>query len=80
MDNIYYFNDLFESITEYRKIVLLIFLIQNDKKLLKEIGFSKNDINRLSLEFRNILIEQHEEYLDYVKDQEESIIERILNK
>ena len=26
-----YFKDMFESITYYRKIVLLIFLIQNDK-------------------------------------------------
>ena len=33
------------------------------------IGFSKNDINLLNLEFKNIIIEQHENYLDYVKDQ-----------
>ena len=26
-----YFKDLFESIEDYRKIVLLIFLIKNDK-------------------------------------------------
>ena len=63
-----------------KKIVLLIFLIQNDKNLLKEIGFSKNDINLLNLEFKNNLIEQNEEYYTYVKNQEESIIERILNK
>ena len=49
MNNINYFKDIFESIPDYRKIVLLIFLIQNDKNLLKEIGFSKNDINRLSI-------------------------------
>ena len=75
-----YFKDLFESIHDYRKLVLLIFLIQNDKNLLKEIGISKNDINQLSIEFKNILSEQHENYLDYVKDQKESIIEKILNK
>ena len=34
-DNINYFKELFESITDYRKIVLLIILIQNDKNLLK---------------------------------------------
>ena len=78
MDN--YFKDLFESIREYRKIVLLIFLIQNDKNLLKEIGFSKNDINRLNLEFKNILLEGFEDYLDHIKDQEESILEKFLNK
>ena len=80
MDNIKYFRDLFESIPDYRKIVLLIFLIQNDKNLLKEIGFSKNDNNRLSIEFKNILIEQHEEWLDYIKNEEESIIEKLLDK
>ena len=52
MDNINYFKDLFESIPDYRKIVLLIFLIQNDKNLLKEIGFSKKDINLLNLELK----------------------------
>ena len=80
MNNSNYFKDLLESIPDYRKIVLLIFLILNDKNLLKEIGFSKNDINLLNLEFKNILLEGYEEYLDYIKDQEESIIEKILNK
>ena len=80
MNNSNSFKDLFESIPHYRNIVLLIFLIQNDKKLLKEIGFSKNDNNLLNIEFENILIELHEEYLDYVKNEEESIFERILNK
>ena len=80
MDSSNYFKDIFESIHDYKKIVLLIFLIQNDKNLLKEIGFSKNDINLLNLEFKNNLIEQNEEYYTYVKNQEESIIERILNK
>ena len=80
MINSNYFRDIFESITDYRKIVLLIFLIQNDKNLLKEIGFSKNDINLLNLEFKNILLEEFENYLDYTKDQEESILEKFLNK
>ena len=80
MDNINYFKDIFESIHDYKKIVLLIFLIQNDKNLLKEIGFSKNDINLLNLEFKKILLEQIEDFLSYIKNQEESIIERILNK
>ena len=80
MDNINYFKDIFESIHDYKKIVLLIFLIQNDKNLLKEIGFSKNDIDLLNLEFKNILLEEFEEYLSYIKNQEESIIEKVLNK
>ena len=80
MDNIIYFKDLFESITDYKKIVLLMFLIKDDKNLLKEVGFSKNDINLLSLEFKNISLEKYEKYLDYVKGQEESVVERFLNK
>ena len=80
MNNANYFKDIFESIIDYRKIVLLIFLIQDDKNLLKEIGFSKNDINLLNLEFKNILLEEFENYLDYIKDQEESILEKFLNK
>ena len=75
-----YFKDLLESIPDYRKIVLLIFLIQNDKNLLKEIGFSKNDINLLNLEFKNILLEEYKNYLDFIKNEEESIIERVLDK
>ena len=80
MDNSNYSKNIFETITDYRKIVLLIFLIQNDKNLLNEIGFSKNDINCSNLEFKNILLEQNEEYLYYIKNEEESVIEKILNK
>ena len=75
-----YFKDIFESIHDYKKIVLLIFLIQNDKNLLYEVSFSQRDISRLSMEFKNILLEEFEEYLSYIKNQEESIFERILNK
>ena len=57
-----------------------MFLIKDDKNLLKEVGFSKKDINLLSLEFKNILLEEYEDYLDHIKDQEESRIERFLNK
>ena len=80
MNNENYFKDIFESIHDYKKIVLLIFLIQNDKNLLHEVGFSQRDINRLSKEFKNILIEQHEEWLDYIKNEEESILEKFSNK
>ena len=48
MDNIKYFKDRFESIHDYKKIVLLILIIQNDKNFLIEIGFNKSDINRLN--------------------------------
>ena len=80
MNNINYFRDLFEPIPDYRKIVLLIFLIQNDKNLLKEIGFNRDNINLLNLEFKNILLEEFDDYLDYIKNEEESILEKFLNK
>ena len=80
MNNSNYFKDIFESIIDHRKIVLLIFLIQNDKTLLKEIGFSKHDVNLLNLELKNILLEEFENYIDYIKDQEESVLEKFLNK
>ena len=45
MDNINYFKDLFESIPDYQKIVLIMFLIKNDLNFLHECGFLKSDIN-----------------------------------
>ena len=80
MDNVNYFKDLFGSIPDYKKIVLLMFLIENDVKFLYECGFLKGDINFLYKEFKNILLELNEEYLNLNKNQEESKIENILNK
>ena len=54
MNNSNYFKDIFKSIPDYRKIVLLIFLFQNNENLLKVIRFSKNDINDLNSEFKNV--------------------------
>ena len=75
-----YFKEIFKSIPDYKKTVLLIFLIQNDKKLLQGIGFSKKDINRLNFDFKNFLMNEFEEFLDCIKDQEESVLEKFLNK
>ena len=78
MDNSNFFKDLSQSISDYRNIVLLIFLTEDDRNLLKRIGFSKNDIILLNLEFKEFLIEGYEEYLDHVKNEEESVIENFL--
>ena len=51
MDNIIYFENLFKCISDYRKSVLLIFLVENDKNFVTECGFLKDDGNRLCLEF-----------------------------
>ena len=57
-----------------------MFLVRNDNNFLTECVFLKDDFNRLCKEFINILIEQREEYLDYIENEEESIIENFLNK
>ena len=80
MDNVNYFKDLFESIPDYKKIVLLMFLIKNDVNMLYECGFLKGDINCLYKEFKNILLELNEDYLYHIKNEEEAKIEKILNK
>ena len=45
MNNINYFTDFFESIPDYKKIVLLMFLIKNDVSFLYECRFLKGVIN-----------------------------------
>ena len=57
-----------------------MFLIKNDVNFLYECGFLKGDINFLSKELKNILLELNEDYLDHIKNQEEATIEKILNK
>ena len=68
MDNVNYFKDLFESKPDYKKIVLLMFLIKNDVNFLNECGFLKGDINFLFKEFKNISLELNEDYLDHIKN------------
>ena len=75
-----YFKYMFESITDYRKIVLLMFLIKKDNDLLIEIGFSQHDVSHLNKEFKKILMEEYEKHLGYMKDQEEFVLEKFLNK
>ena len=41
MVHVNYFEDLFESIPDYRKIILLMCLIENDVDLLTECGLTK---------------------------------------
>ena len=80
MNSVNYFKDLFESIPDCKKIILLMFLIKNDVNFLYEYGFLKGDINFLYKEFKNILLELNEDYLDHMKNQEESVLEKFLKK
>ena len=80
MDNINYFKELFESIPDYKKIVLLMFLIKNDVNLLYECGFLKGDIHYLDKEVKKILLDLNEDYLDHIKNGEAAITEKTLIK
>ena len=57
-----------------------MFSIKNDVNFLSECGLLKGDINFLYKELKNILLELNEENLEHIKNQEESIIGKILNK
>ena len=57
-----------------------MFLIKNDVAILHECGCLKDDIIRLRMGFKNILKEQNEEHLDYIKNEERAIVARILNE
>ena len=57
-----------------------MFLTENAGDLSRECGYLENDINSLYKKFKNILVEQNEDFLDYIKNEEENVIERNLNK
>ena len=80
MNNVKHFEDLSESILDYRKLVLLMFVIRNEVNLLYECGFMKGDIHYLYKNFKIFLLELNEEYLDNIKNQEKSVLEKFLNK
>ena len=67
---------MFESIPDYRKKVLIVFFIQNDKDFLEECGFFKNDTNRLYEEFKNVFMKENEHYLDNIKTKKKVLLER----
>ena len=80
MDNVNCFKDLFESKTDYKKVVSIMFLIKNDAIFSYECGFLRGDIIFLYRDFKNILLELNEEHLDHINNQEGSILEKFLNK
>ena len=57
-----------------------MFLIRNDFNFCTRMRILKSDIFNLNKEFKNILLEQNEEYSADIKNEEEYIIERIPNK
>ena len=55
-------------------------LIKKDFDLLHKCGCLKKDSIRLCSELSNILNEQNENYSEYFKNEEETIVEKISNK
>ena len=57
-----------------------MFLIKNDVDLLYECGFLKGDFNFLYKKIENTLLELNENYLDHIKNQGESNLQKFLNR
>ena len=72
-----YSKDVSLSIAVYRKLLLLLFLIKTDVEFSNECGFLKSDTNRLCKGFKRTIIEQNQNYFDYIKTEQESIVEKI---
>ena len=61
-------------------IDLVMFLIKNDVKFLYECGFLKGDINFPYKEFNINLLELNEDFIEHIKNEDESILQKFLNK
>ena len=75
-----YFKDMFESIPDYTERVLLKLSIKNDEDSIKECGLFRSHITRLNKEYKYILMEQIEKNFDHIKNQEDTVKERFLDK
>ena len=78
MEDINYFKDMLESIPNYRKIILLCFIIKRDDIMLREFGLSDDFIEKLYDDCKQIMISDMDQYFSHIKNLEESIIEKIL--
>ena len=78
MNHLNFFKDMFVSIQDFSKILLIMFFFKNEGDLLHESVYLKKDNNRLRLQNKKVSMEQNDDYLDYIKNQEKSIIEEIL--
>ena len=80
MEDINYFKDMLESIPNYRKIILLCFIIKRDDVILREFGLSDDFIEKLYNDCKQIMTSDMDQYFSQIKNLEESIIEKILIK
>ena len=75
MEDLNYFKDKLLSIRDFKKIVLLIFIIKRDDELLTEIGLSNDFITKLYKKCEKIFKSEMEDYESHIKNLEESLIE-----
>ena len=80
MEDINYFKDMLESLPNYRKIILLCFIIKKDDIMLREFGLSDDFIEKLYNDCKQKMISDMDQYFTHIKNLEESIIEKILIK
>ena len=80
MEDINYFKDMLESIPNYRKIILLCFIIKRDNVILREFGLSDDFLEKLYNDCKQIMISDMDQYFSHIKNLEESIVEKILIK
>ena len=79
MNRVTYNEDLFESIPDYTETILS--MISTGKCwFFRRVWFLKKVLIVRVWNFQKIIFEQIDDYLDYIKDQEEYILERILNE
>ena len=77
MEDINYFIDMSESIHDYKKIILLCFIIKRDDTMMKDFGLSDDFIEKLYNDCKRIMESDMDEYFSHIKNLEESILENI---
>ena len=63
MEYVKHFKEVFQSIPDYRTLVLLVFLIENYVVIFQEGDFLTYDIIDLCKDFRKIVLQKNDEYL-----------------
>ena len=79
MDLINHLKGLFESIQDYKMKVLLVFIFKKDDALIKEYDFFKKMVYNVFMMSSRKMNEQKENYLHYLKFDEDSLIEKVCN-
>ena len=72
MCHVNFFKGLFESVPDYRKIVLIMFLIKNDFDISHESGYLEKAVKQLCLVFPKKMMKQRGDCSDFKKKQGKS--------